>query len=699
MAAAALVTGCSSSSGDGASRPRGSTPAAVAPAPASATDEGTRTRVTSDGGGLELETLSTRASMVSGGDVLVALSGRASEDAVVDLNGEQVTEAFSPAGDARRALLTQLKEGENRVTARAGGDAVTLAVVNHSENGPIFSGPHLSPWSCTTVAAGLGPPTDADCDAPVRTTWSYVSTGGQVKPLADPASAPPDLAKTKVNDTDIPFVIRTEQGVIDRGIYTIWVLDAAPATEGDWDRRGWNERLVYRFGGGCGTQYAQGSSFVGGADASLLGQGYAIATNTLDTFQTACNPVLSAEAALMTREHFVEKFGLPRFTIGDGGSGGAIQQLALAYNYPGILDAVSASVPFPDAVSIAAGVTDCGLLVHYYSTDAGTALSDAQRAAINGHASTGTCDMWNRLFVGGVNPTDGCDAIGSAAYDPVKNPKGARCTLQDSNVNVLGIDPNTGFARRPLDNTGVQYGLTAVNTGIISIDQFLDLNERIGGYDIDGNIGAAREQMDDETAGIAFRTGGVVEGGPLRDIPILLRNLYTDTIGDIHTRFHVFSIRERLQRDGADDPNLVVWTGPAGNIAQSLTGNVAGGTDAIELLDDWLTSGHRPDDATNRCQLPDGTVVRGGWELYDQPGPCTAAYPVHGDPRIAAGGPPRGDVIKCALAPVDPASYSVALSAPQVTRLQQIFPNGVCDWTKTSAGAQPTAGTWANYSR
>ena len=92
--------------------------------------------------------------------------------------------------------------------------------------------------------------------------------------------------------------------------------------------------------------------------------------------------------------------------------------------YPGILDALSPSLPFPDAVSIAAGVTDCGLLVHYYKTTAGAALTDAQKVAINGHLTSGTCESWDRLFVGGVNPTDGCDAIGAAVYNPVDEPEG-----------------------------------------------------------------------------------------------------------------------------------------------------------------------------------------------------------------------------------------------------------------------------------
>ena len=115
----------------------------------------------------------------------------------------------------------------------------------------------------------------------------------------------------------------------------------------------------------------QGASFAGGADIDLLGRGYAVATNTLDTFQTACNPVLSAEAALMTREHFVEPYGVPEFTIGDGGSGGAIQQLAIAHNYPGCSTRCRRACRSPTPISIAGGVTDCGLLVNYYDTEFG----------------------------------------------------------------------------------------------------------------------------------------------------------------------------------------------------------------------------------------------------------------------------------------------------------------------------------------
>jgi hypothetical protein len=336
--------------------------------------------------------------------------------------------------------------------------------------------------------------------------------------------------------------------------------------------------------------------------------------------------------------------------------------------------------------------------VHYYGTSFGAGLTTEQKEAINGHASTGTCDMWNRLFVGGVNPTDGCPAIGAEVYNPTTNPDGARCTLQDSNVNVLGIDPDTGFARRPLDNVGIQYGLAAVNAGVISVDQFLDLNEHIGAYDIDGNVVAERTEMSEETAAHTYAVGSVIGPGPLLDVPIILRNLYTDDIGDIHTRFHVFSIRDRLQVDGEDDPNLLVWSAQSRDVAASLLGNVAGANEPIVLLDEWLSAGDRPASATNRCVLPDGQVLNGGWELYDEPGPCATAYPVHGDPRLAAGAAQREDVIKCALVPIDPSGYDVAFTDAQQTRFASVFPDGVCDWDAPGVGMRESSGPWQDYS-
>ena len=44
----------------------------------------------------------------------------------------------------------------------------------------------------------------------------------------------------------------------------------------------------------------------------------------------------------MTKERFVERYGVPRYTVGVGGSGGAIQQYVYGQNHPGLLDAAIA---------------------------------------------------------------------------------------------------------------------------------------------------------------------------------------------------------------------------------------------------------------------------------------------------------------------------------------------------------------------
>src|SRR5262249_32481600 len=147
---------------------------------------------------------------------------------------------------------------------------------------------------------------------------------------------------------------------------------------------------VYRYGGGCGVTYSQGSIAADVLDAGLLAKGYALATSSLNTFQSACNTTLSAETTMMVKQHFIDEYGYPMYTIGDGGSGGAIQQIQIAQNYPGLLDALSPELPFPDSISISGGVSDCELLDQYYA-GSGSSLTDAQKTAINGHATPRTC--------------------------------------------------------------------------------------------------------------------------------------------------------------------------------------------------------------------------------------------------------------------------------------------------------------------
>ena len=106
------------------------------------------------------------------------------------------------------------------------------------------------------------------------------------------------------------------------------------------------------------------------------------------------------------------------------------------------------------------------------------------------------------------------------------------CTYQDNLVNVYGIDPETRHARSPWDNEGIQYGLETFNDGIITFDQFAELNRRIGGHDIDGVIvPEQRARANPDAVRIAYETGRLNTGqGGLRNIPILDIRGYTDGI-------------------------------------------------------------------------------------------------------------------------------------------------------------------------
>ena len=63
-----------------------------------------------------------------------------------------------------------------------------------------------------------------------------------------------------------------------------------------------------------------------------------------------------------------------------------------------------------------------------------------------------------------------------ARHDPGANPVRAHPMVCDHTANAFGRDSVTGFARRPLDHVGIQFGLAALNAGQMSKGQLLDLS-------------------------------------------------------------------------------------------------------------------------------------------------------------------------------------------------------------------------------
>ncbi len=73
---------------------------------------------------------------------------------------------------------------------------------------------------------------------------------------------------------------------------------------------------------------------------------------------------------------------------------------------------------------------------------------------------------------------------------------------------------------------------------------------------------------------------------------------------------------------------------------------------------------------------------------------CEQLYPSAPAPREVAGASVASDIIKCQLRPINLSDYPGTPTATQVSRLQNIFPGGVCDWSKPGIEQQPLAGTW-----
>jgi len=695
---------------------------------------------------LKLKTLSSRSDLVSGGDTLLEVSVPQGVDAAsVKLlrNGTDVSTALKASDDGRtlRGLVAGLTVGENRLVAKtASGSALgELTVTNHPITGPMFSGPQLSPFECRTVESGMGAPLDAHCSAATRYDWFYFTAAGARMPLADPLGArPSDVASTTtLEGKTVPFIVRVESGTINRSIYRIAVLDD-PSQAGQWNGAGWNGRVVFRFGESTAAQYNQGSNAVDEvfkADAidqqsiEALKRGFAYVVSTLNINKVNANDVVAAETATMIREHIAKAYGLPRWVVGMGGSGGAIQQMMIAQNYPGVLDGIMPDAAFPDVFGTAMAVSDCRLLNRFFAANPALA---PYRQAFEGHLSTQlgkTCNSWDLGNGDAVLATNGsvtpaCGLIDSSkVYNPVTNPTGARCTVYDINANTLGRDPATGAARRPLDNVGVQYGLASLRKGLITATQFLDLNEGIGGYDVDGNIVQQRTVADAEGLARSYTLGRIGSGaGGLATVPILSLHPYAEPGGDIHTIYNDIKIREQLKKSNGRADNQVIWLFPNPQLAQVLGFTTQVGPLSLQLknllvtrltlMTTWLdaiaadpaaltadkVARYKPADATDSCWDVSNGARYQEEATMGGAGKCNALYPKTPAPRMVAGGPVSDDILKCQLKPVDDADYApVVFSAPEKLRLQALFPQGVCDFGKPGVGQAALKGTWLKY--
>ena len=641
---------------------------------------------------VEIRVLSNRADLISGGDALVELVAPQGADASrlrVKVGERDVTGSFAVRANGRTmGRIEGMALGENLVTAQLPeGRGARITITNHSVGGPIFSGTQIQPWVCSTAENGLGAPLDAQCNAPARVQFLYMSTGGGGFQPYDAANPPSDVATTTTDQGHtVPYIIREETGAMNRGIYKTAILyDPAKPFE-PWERqKGWNGKLYYLFGASCGTSHTQ--AFAENVRFTrALSRGFAVASSSMNVLGNSCNTVASAETAMMVKARLIEQFGEIRYTMSKGGSGGSIGQHVVANAYPGLVDGIVPEASYEDVWTAVNEVNDCHLLVNYFTrTSPHFWASPQQQAAVTGHASIASCIAWEASFAPVGDPRNGCNAGND--YHPQDNPGGCRGTLQDYHLPQLGPRPQDGFARWPYDNVGRMYGLVALRKGQIAPEQFVDLNEKVGGVDIDNNFVPQRKSADPGSVLIVHRGGLLNDGAQLNRVPIIDVRATVPGDAEIHTSFHSFAMRARLEKAHGHAGNHVIF-----HVAEvpNLPSNV--GLTTFTLMDRWLsaieadTSGdplsvkvvrNKPVDAVDTCIIQN--------QLITDPTVCGAAFPHYADPLIAAGGPFTNDIMKCQLKRLEPADVAVSpvpFTLDQFMRLQRAFPEGVCDWSK-----------------
>ncbi|HZY02331.1 MAG TPA: DUF6351 family protein, partial [Anaeromyxobacteraceae bacterium] len=357
----------------------------------------------------EIRTLSNRADLISDGDALVEVQVPKDvpmHQVTLTLNGADVGAAFVADAVARtfRGVLQGMVAGENLFVADANGLGkgrpwASLTITNHPRGGPVLLGSQTMPWVCATPApvaeSGNTPASnasgltttavDAQCNIATEYTLFYrTTTPGCSSALPDPSppaspptnncfkpytvgSAPVDLAMTTTTTgLTVPYIVRVERGTMNRGIYDIAVLfDPGTPWTALAPQPQWNGKVVYSFGASTGQPRLQFRSEQNWADNAALSRGFMVVDNSLTDSLYNSNRILVNETLMMMKEHVVDTYGEITYTLGNGCSGGSIQQNTVASTFPGLLDGIQPSCDYPDSITTGLEVLDCVLLVNF----------------------------------------------------------------------------------------------------------------------------------------------------------------------------------------------------------------------------------------------------------------------------------------------------------------------------------------------
>ncbi len=384
--------------------------------------------------GTTVQTLSTRADMVSGGSALLEVKlppGAVASRLRVSVGGTDVSSVFTTRADGRTVgLVGGLANGANTVTVASTDNSFAgarLTITNHPVGGPVLLSNQVTPWICATPvpvaatattagtnASGLSTnATDAQCDIATETHLYYrtltpqsvaANDGGCSFVMPDPSptaanprpvtpassclqpyvvgTTPDNAVATTTplgSTTAVKYIVRVERGTINRGIFDIAALfDPTRPWTANAPQPQWNGKVVYSFGASTGQPRRQFRTEQNWADDSALSRGFITVDNSITDSLYNSNRILTAETVMMMKEYITKAYGEIRYTMGNGCSGGSIGQNTVVSTYPGLLDGIQVQCDYPDSVTTGMEVADCVQLVNFYAGSAWGNLMTAE---------------------------------------------------------------------------------------------------------------------------------------------------------------------------------------------------------------------------------------------------------------------------------------------------------------------------------
>jgi hypothetical protein len=571
----------------------------------------------------------------------------------------------------------------------------------------LYSGRRQYPFYCQTLDAGLGQPLvdnqeghgvvvygeaepdkrlgySKDCLTPSRLDFFYARRQDeQILPYDrrhPPALA--DIATTSVRGQTVPQIFRLERGSINRYLYLMAMLVPKDSLDDRLNQDFWNHKLIYQLKGGASIGFRQGAvkgeAFIDRRRQELA-QGFAVIGASGNDTSTGYNMLLAEDTARRVKAQFVSLYGAPLYTLGLGGSGGALAQYLIAQNSDGILDGLMPLYSYPDMVSQSISILDCDLLQHYFNvTDRsnGRWLDWEQRQKIEGMNGINGFEHpyaflipLNQLLEG-VRPSlpKGSSECVSSWFTsstffynphqgfikPYFSPevvKRVNWTYWQDLAQIYGVDEQ-GFARTTWGNEGVQYGLRPLLDGELSIGEFLHLNSHIGAWQPqdkmqpekalapfgdkyplwvslwsrhnitrvqsrgNGLAVAPRKSTDKLAVAQGYRYGQVFVGK--LDLPILEIRHYLEDELNMHHAMSSFESRLRLQQYAGHSDNQIIWMSDK---------NYTPIPEGIKLMDKWLlarrasktldTLGSKPAELQDACMDAEGRILARGEGVWD----------------------------------------------------------------------------------